>query len=142
MKINPLINNVNQLITKTGNSITTGAEDNFKGVLDKLVNAKEDKVNKAGLNDQADIAKTDNAKTNKTVTDKVDTEGNINKEDKELKKACQEIEAMFLQELLKEMRATVPQDGLIPDSMSTKIYRDMLDSEISKQMAESPHNMV
>lgn len=57
-----------------------------------------------------------------------------------LKQACQDIEAMFIQQMFKQMRATVPKGGLIPESMGTKIYEEMLDAEYSKLMASSPDN--
>ena len=37
-------------------------------------------------------------------------------DDKSLLKACQDFEAIFVQQLLKEMRKTVPKDGFIPES--------------------------
>ncbi|MGI6145108.1 MAG: rod-binding protein [Peptococcia bacterium] len=57
-----------------------------------------------------------------------------------LKQACQEIEAMFVQHMLKQMRATVPKGGLIPESMASKMYQEMLDAEYSKLIASSPHH--
>jgi flagellar protein FlgJ len=62
------------------------------------------------------------------------------REDAQLKKACQDVEAIFIQQMFKRMRATVPKSGLIPESMATKIYEEMLDAEYSKVIAESPHN--
>lgn len=58
-----------------------------------------------------------------------------------LKKACQEIETLFIQQMFKQMRATVPKGGLIPESMGAKMYQEMLDAEYSRLMAESPHNL-
>lgn len=58
-------------------------------------------------------------------------------EDAKLLAACQEIEALFIQQLWKQMRATVPKAGLIPESMAGNLYQEMLDAEYSKLMARS-----
>ena len=62
-------------------------------------------------------------------------------DERKLKKACEEIEALFIQQIFKQMRATVPKGGFIPESMGTKIYEEMLDTEYSKLIAASPHNL-
>lgn len=53
-----------------------------------------------------------------------------------LKKSCQEFEAIFIQSLFKEMRKTVPEGGLFTRSTATEMYRDLLDQEVAKQVAE------
>ncbi|MDD4666123.1 MAG: rod-binding protein, partial [Clostridia bacterium] len=58
-----------------------------------------------------------------------------------LKKACQEIEAIFIQQIFKQMRTAIPKGGLIPESMASKMYEEMLDAEYSKLMAASPRNL-
>lgn len=64
-----------------------------------------------------------------------------NQDEEKLKEACQDMEAMFIHEMLKVMRASIPQGGLFPESMADKIYRDMLDEEYSKMMAKSPNSL-
>ena len=54
-----------------------------------------------------------------------------------LKKACQMFEAMFINELFKEMRKTVPEGGLIKKQNSDKIYQSLLDQEYATKMAEA-----
>lgn len=61
------------------------------------------------------------------------------KDDKKLMEACQEMEAVFVQELFKQMRATVPENEFIPEGTASKIYQSMLDKEYSLQAAKS-HN--
>lgn len=75
------------------------------------------------------------------ILEKAQNAQNASKEqdDEQLKTACREIEALFIQQMLKQMRATIPKAGLIPESMATNIYQEMLDSEYSKLMSES-HN--
>lgn len=70
------------------------------------------------------------------VLDKVQSE----KDDKELREACQEMEAIFVNQLLKQMRATVPKNTLVQESPGSSLYKEMLDTEYSKMIAKSPNN--
>jgi len=45
---------------------------------------------------------------------------------------AQEFESIFTSMMIKSMRKTIFEDGLIPKSISEKIYTDMLDQEYSK----------
>lgn len=53
----------------------------------------------------------------------------------QLKAACDSFEALFMQQMLKQMRATVPKDGLFSGGSAEQLYTEMLDSELSKEMA-------
>lgn len=64
-------------------------------------------------------------------------EAAASKRDKELKEACKGFEAMFLSMMYKEMRATVPENTLFGESNGQKIFMDMRDSELMKNVAES-----
>lgn len=55
--------------------------------------------------------------------------------DAELKKACQDFEAVFINFMFKSMRKTVPDAGLIKKGRGEKIYRDMMDMEVSSQLS-------
>ncbi|MBW2411195.1 MAG: rod-binding protein [Deltaproteobacteria bacterium] len=55
--------------------------------------------------------------------------------DSELEKACQEMESIFLNFLLKEMRNTINKSGFISGGTAENIYTGMLDAEISKVIA-------
>lgn len=57
------------------------------------------------------------------------------KRDKELKKACEGFEAMFLNMMYRQMRATVPEDPLFGESHALKIFQDMRDDELMKNVA-------
>lgn len=59
------------------------------------------------------------------------------KQQQELKKACQEFEAIFLNNLLKSMRQTVSKSDLFGSSQQEDMFRDMMDSEISKSAAKT-----
>lgn len=52
-----------------------------------------------------------------------------------LKKACQDFETIFVQMMFKNMRSTVPQDGLLEKSQAESIFEGMLDEEFSKKVA-------
>ncbi|WP_371324737.1 flagellar assembly peptidoglycan hydrolase FlgJ [Dechloromonas sp. ZY10] len=53
-----------------------------------------------------------------------------------LKAAAQQFESMFLQMVLKSMRDTVPQDGLL-DSDQTRFYNGLLDQQMAQNLASS-----
>lgn len=54
----------------------------------------------------------------------------------DLQKATQQFEGYFLNELLKEMRKTVPDDKLLGDTGNgQQIFRDMMDQTLSEKMA-------
>ncbi len=57
------------------------------------------------------------------------------KRDKELKKACEGFEAMFLNMMYRQMRATVPENTLFGESNALKIFQDMRDDELMKNVA-------
>ena len=56
--------------------------------------------------------------------------------DSELEKACQEMESIFLNFLLKEMRNTINKSGFINGGTAENIYTGMLDMELSKVISE------
>lgn len=54
-----------------------------------------------------------------------------------LDRICSEMESLFVNYLLKEMRNTIPEDGLIGHTPANDIYTSMLDSELSKTLSSS-----
>lgn len=52
-----------------------------------------------------------------------------------LKDAGQQFEALFIQIMLKQMRDTVPVEGLIGDDFGSDMYRDILDQQIALHTA-------
>lgn len=60
-----------------------------------------------------------------------------NKEDLSINKACAEFESLFISQLFKEMRATIPKSDFISGGKSEEIYTGMLDSEIAKEIASN-----
>ncbi|MEO5331034.1 MAG: rod-binding protein [Magnetococcus sp. YQC-5] len=76
---------------------------------------------------QATAAKKTNAKLNISPADQ-----------RRLNEATADFEAMFIQQLFKSMRQTVPEDphgGLFAKSQGEKIFAEMLDAEYAKNMS-------
>ena len=57
--------------------------------------------------------------------------------DKKLKAVCQDMESVFMNMMMTTMRATVPKDSLLGDSNEDGIMKSMLDTEMSKNMAQA-----
>jgi peptidoglycan hydrolase FlgJ len=53
----------------------------------------------------------------------------------ELDRACRDFESLFVHYMLKEMRKTVPKDGLLNGGQGEQIYSEMLDSEMASQIS-------
>lgn len=51
--------------------------------------------------------------------------------------AFKDLEGLFLKELLKEMRKSVPDEGIFKKSHATEMYEEMLDDVYIKAMADS-----
>lgn len=58
-----------------------------------------------------------------------------NKKDAELRKACADFEALFVQKMFEEMKKSVPKSGLMGNSREEDIYFGMYIEEISKEIA-------
>jgi flagellar protein FlgJ len=58
-------------------------------------------------------------------------------DDERLKSVCQDFEALFIEQIMKAMRASEIDSGLIKKSRGEKIFREMLDSEYSVSISRS-----
>jgi flagellar protein FlgJ len=56
-------------------------------------------------------------------------------DEKSLDEACAEFESLFIYQLLKEMRASIPTDGYSGESAQSKIYTSMFDIEIAREIS-------
>ncbi len=56
--------------------------------------------------------------------------------DADLKKACSEMTSLFVDQLFKAMRSTVPKSELFGGGKAEEIYTEMLDQEYAKLMVE------
>ena len=131
MTIDPLMGLGQSLTTKT-TATYASEQNNFQQTLEKMqkLQNQQKKQNQPVTHPEQAAAEEQTAAVggSKIMTAE---------EDAALKKACQEIEAIFIQQMLKQMRATVPKSELIPESSASNLYQDMLDSEYSKLMSES-----
>jgi soluble lytic murein transglycosylase-like protein len=58
-----------------------------------------------------------------------------------LKKVARQFESLMVNELLKNMRATVPENSLWGDESGTKIYRQMYDEALADKIADSGNGL-
>jgi len=69
-------------------------------------------------------------------------EGRTPQELQSIKDAAESFESYFLQMMFREMRKTISdEDGLIPKSRAEKIFTEMLDEQISKEVASGPNGI-
>ncbi len=54
------------------------------------------------------------------------------KQTQKLKKACQDFEAIFLNNLFKSMRQTVPKSDLFGSTKDEEFFTEMMDSEVAQ----------
>jgi flagellar protein FlgJ len=64
-------------------------------------------------------------------------EDKTSKDPEALHRACQDFEAVMLKTMLKSMRNTVPDDGLVEKSNGQEIFDDLMDQEVATQMART-----
>ena len=54
-----------------------------------------------------------------------------------LREATQEFESLFIGQMMREMRSTVPESNLLGSGSGQQIFREMLDQEFSRRAAYS-----
>ena len=62
-------------------------------------------------------------------------------DDKKLMEACREFESIFTYMMLKEMKKTVPEDGLVEKSQGTIMFEEMHLEELSKEMSQGDNGL-
>ncbi|MEN8189413.1 MAG: rod-binding protein [Thermodesulfobacteriota bacterium] len=62
----------------------------------------------------------------------VDRQNNL----ESLRQSCREFEAIYVAQMYKAMRNTIPQSGLFEKDMASELYKEMLDMEMARQTAE------
>ena len=68
---------------------------------------------------------------NKNINNNIDKGDN-----KELLKACKDFEGIFLNIVLKQMRATIPESNLFGGGLDREIFESMFYEELSNKIAE------
>ncbi|RQD72282.1 MAG: peptidase [Tindallia sp. MSAO_Bac2] len=58
------------------------------------------------------------------------------KEDERLMDACREFESIFLHMMIRQMRSTVQENGLVEKSHAREIFEDLHDEELANSMAQ------
>lgn len=61
----------------------------------------------------------------------------VTEQKEKLKAVSQQFEAIFVNQLVGEMRKTVNRSDLVPESQGEKVYQSMLDNEYSQKIADS-----
>lgn len=59
------------------------------------------------------------------------------KEDKQLKDAARQFEALFIYQMYSKMRESIEKGGLFEGGLATDIFQGMLDQEVSTKAAET-----
>ncbi len=54
-----------------------------------------------------------------------------------LKKACTGFEALFMAQMLKSMRQTIPETGFLGKGLGNDIYQGFMDQELSQKLSQS-----
>jgi flagellar protein FlgJ len=79
----------------------------------------------------------------KTESDKTDNfaralEDATKQKDKDrLKESCQQLESVFLNQIMQAMRATIPKSDLLGNDFSDDVFQSMLDDEYSKSISKT-----
>ena len=77
-----------------------------------------------------------NGKYNEEILQKRMESAKKDKNDEKLMETCKEFEAIFINMMIKAMRKTVPDGGLIEKSTGTKIFEDMYYEEVAKNISD------
>ncbi len=57
------------------------------------------------------------------------------KNPEKLRQKCQDFEAIMVQSMLKSMRASVPDGGLLPKGNDQQIFQDLMDQKVAVEMS-------
>ena len=57
--------------------------------------------------------------------------------DTDLQRASEQFESLLLNFMLREMRATVPESALFPQSMTEEIFTGMLDEQVAEKISKN-----
>jgi len=58
-------------------------------------------------------------------------------QDSKMDSACKDMEALFIQNMFKEMRASIPKGGLTSGGKAEEMFTSMLDAELAKTFSAS-----
>lgn len=66
----------------------------------------------------------------------LDRDAQKEKQLKALRESTREFEALYINEMFKAMRKTVPEDGLFKKDMTTNMFQEMMDMEMARETAK------
>lgn len=70
------------------------------------------------------------------ATKDLDKEARKEKQLKALRESTREFEALYVNEMFKAMRKTIPEDGIFKKDMTTKMFQEMMDMEMARETAK------
>ena len=70
-----------------------------------------------------------------SIPDPAKGESSLASVDPGLRKACAELESLFIHQLLKEMRATVPKSGFLSGGSGKQMYTSMIDVHLARKLS-------
>lgn len=91
----------------------------------------------SGLSNLADLAKTEMNSNNLRKVRGDFKDILKEKNEKKLRKATQQFAGIFIYQMIKAMRKTVPKNGLIYGGMSEDIWQSFLDTKYADQIAQN-----
>lgn len=59
------------------------------------------------------------------------------RDNQRLKEACEDLESVFVYQMLQAMRSTIGNDPLLGNSLARNVYESMLDEEIARSVSRS-----
>ncbi|KJS85456.1 MAG: hypothetical protein JM58_08425 [Peptococcaceae bacterium BICA1-8] len=62
---------------------------------------------------------------------------NGKEDDAKLMDACQQLESVFVHQMISQMRATIPEGGLLGKSQGEEIFQDMLDEKYAENVSKA-----
>lgn len=64
-----------------------------------------------------------------------ETVSKTDQKDRDLRKACSDFEAIFINSMMQAMRKTLPGDGLFAGGLQKDIYESMYDQQLAQEAA-------
>ena len=71
-----------------------------------------------------------------SIIEKRSLEVKENKDDEKLKDLCKDFESIFLSMMLKKMKSTIPESGLMEKSFGVDMFEDMYIDQISSEISK------
>ena len=83
----------------------------------------------------AQYASVYDSQDSKTIQSLKDKQGDANNE--EMLEACKEFEQYFIEQVLKEVKKTIPEDSLLSDNEYMNMFEDQMFQSVAEKITES-----